>query len=147
MFSTTCVNFCCCCCLAAKSYLTLLQPHGLWPARLLCPWDFPYKNTIVGCHFLLQGSSWPRDWTCGSILNLFWWKEQDGLPWWLSDKQFTCQFKRRVFDSWVGKIPWRRKWQPTSVFLPGKSYGQGSLAGYSPWGHKRVGHHLATKQQ
>ena len=40
----------------------------------------------------------------------------------------------------VRKIPWRRKWQPTSVFLSGKSHGQGSLVGYSPWGHKRVGH-------
>ena len=35
-----------------------------------------------------------------------------------------------------GKIPWRRKWHPTPVFLPGKSYGWRSLAGYSPWGHK-----------
>ena len=33
----------------------ILQPHGLWPTRLLCPWDFPGKNTRVGCHFLLQG--------------------------------------------------------------------------------------------
>ena len=32
-----------------------LQPHGLQPTRLLCPWDFPGKNTGVGCHFLLQG--------------------------------------------------------------------------------------------
>ena len=32
-----------------------LQPHGLWPARLHCPWDFPGKNTGVSCHFLLQG--------------------------------------------------------------------------------------------
>ena len=32
-----------------------LQPHGLWPARLLCAWDFPGKNSGVGCHFLLQG--------------------------------------------------------------------------------------------
>ena len=32
-----------------------LRPHRLWPARLLCPWDFPSKNTGVGCHFLLQG--------------------------------------------------------------------------------------------
>ena len=39
----------------------------------------------------------------------------------------------------VGKIPWRRKWQPTPVFLPGKSHGQRSLVGYSPWGG-RVGH-------
>ena len=34
------------------------------------------------------------------------------------------------------KIPWRRKWQPTPVFLPGELHGQRSLAGYSPWGHK-----------
>ena len=40
------------------------------------------------------------------------------------------------FDLWVGKIPWRRKWQPTPVFLPGKSHGQRSLSGYSPWGCK-----------
>ena len=37
---------------------------------------------------------------------------------------------------WVRKIPWRRKWQPSPAVLPGKSYGQRSLAGYSPWGHK-----------
>ena len=40
------------------------------------------------------------------------------------------------FDPWIGKIPWRRKWQPTPVFLPGTSHGQRSLVGYSPWGHK-----------
>ena len=39
---------------------------------------------------------------------------------------------------WVRKIPWRRKWQPTSVFLPGESHGQRSLVGYSPWGHKEL---------
>ena len=38
------------------------------------------------------------------------------------------------FDSWVRKIPWRTKWQPTPVFLLGESHGQRSLAGYSPWG-------------
>ena len=40
------------------------------------------------------------------------------------------------FDPWVGKIPWRRKWHPTPVFLHGKSPGQRRLAGYSPWGCK-----------
>ena len=44
--------------------------------------------------------------------------------------------KRHWFDPWVGKIPWRREWQPTPVFLPGKFNGQRSLAGYSPWRHK-----------
>ena len=43
---------------------------------------------------------------------------------------------RPEFDPWVGKIPWRRVWQPTPVFLPGESHGQRSLAGYSPWDHK-----------
>ena len=40
------------------------------------------------------------------------------------------------FDPWVGKIPWRRKWQPTPVLLPGKFHGLRSLVDYSPWGHK-----------
>ena len=44
----------CMCVLVAQSYLTL-RPHGLQPARLLCPWDSPGKNTEVGSHFLLQG--------------------------------------------------------------------------------------------
>ena len=43
--------------------------------------------------------------------------------------------------------PQRRKWQPTPVFLPGKSHGQRNMVGYSPWGHKRVRHDLVTKQQ
>ena len=40
------------------------------------------------------------------------------------------------FGPWVRKIPWRRNWQSTPVFLPGKSHGQRSLVDYSPWGHK-----------
>ena len=40
------------------------------------------------------------------------------------------------FNPWVGKIPWRRKWQPTPVLLPGKFYGWRNLVGYIPWGHK-----------
>ena len=44
--------------------------------------------------------------------------------------------KRRGFDPWVWKIPWRRAWQLTPVFLPGESHGQRGLAGYSPWGRK-----------
>jgi len=51
----------------------------------------------------------------------------------------SCQcrgHKRCGFDPWIGKIPGRRKWQPTPVFLPGKFHGQRSLAGSSPWGNK-----------
>ena len=41
-----------------------------------------------------------------------------------------------MFSPWVGKIPWKRDWQPTSVFLPGEFHGQRRLEGYSPWGCK-----------
>ena len=61
------------------------------------------------------------------------------LPTWCTGKEPACQcrrHKRLGFDPWVRKIPWRRKWQPTPVFLPGKSHGQRSLEGYIPWGHK-----------
>ena len=45
---------------------------------------------------------------------------------------------RPAFDPWIRKIPWRRKWQPTPVFLPGESHGWRSLVSYSPWGHKEL---------
>ena len=63
------------------------------------------------------------------------------LPRWLSGKEPVCQcrrHKRLRFDPWVRKLPWRRAWQPTPVFLPGKSHGWKSLVGYSPWGHKEL---------
>ena len=44
--------------------------------------------------------------------------------------------RRCGFNPWIGKIPWRRKWQPIPVFLPGEPHGQRSLAGSSPWDHK-----------
>ena len=59
-----------------------------------------------------------------------------------------CLPSRRCrLDPWVGKIPWRKKWQPIPVFLPGKSHGQRSLVGNCPLGHKRVRHNLATQRQ
>ena len=62
-----------------------------------------------------------------------WWL---GLPWLLSGKEPACQCGRHGFDSWVGTVLWRRKQQLTPVFLLGKSCGQRSLVGCSPWGHK-----------
>ena len=50
-------------------------------------------------------------------------------------KNLPAMQKTQV-QSLVRKIPWRRKWQPTPVFLPGESHGQKTLAGHSPWGHK-----------
>ena len=56
-----------------------------------------------------------------------------------SDKEsaWQCSWHKRCgFEPWIWKICWRRQWQPTPVFLPGKSHGQSSLAGYSPREHE-----------
>ena len=59
------------------------------------------------------------------------------LPLWLSGKESACDSEDKGdVDSVPGKIPWRRVWQPTPVFLPGEPHGQRSLAGYSPQGHR-----------
>ena len=67
-----------------------------------------------------------------------WW-----LPQWLNNNlpAITGDVGDARFDPWVGKVPWRKKWQPTPVFLPGETHGQRNLVGYSPWSH-RVGHDL-----
>ena len=71
----------CWCCLVSESCLTL-KLHGLYPTRLLCPWDFSGKNTLVGCHLLLQRSSWPRDWSysqvsCSGRWVLYYWATRE----------------------------------------------------------------------
>ena len=61
------------------------------------------------------------------------------LPCWPRQETICLQCTRPRFDPWVGKILWRREWQPISIFLPGESHGQRSLAGYSPWCRKELG--------
>ena len=58
--------------------------------------------------------------------------QRKGFPGGAEVKSICLQCGRPGFDPWVGKIPWRRKWQPTPVFLPGESHGWRSLVGYSP---------------
>ena len=59
-------------------------------------------------------------------------------PCWLSWQRIFLQYRWPRFDPWIRKIPCRRKWQPTPVFLHGKSHRQRSLAGYHPWGCKEL---------
>ena len=61
-------------------------------------------------------------------------KLKKGLPWWLSGKEIAFQCRRQGFDPLVRKIPWRRKWQPIPLFLPGESQGRRSLVGCHLWG-------------
>ena len=98
------------------------------PARLLCPSDFPGKNT--SCCLAAK--------SCLTLFNPMYCKVSGFLDG-VNGKEPSCQCRRHKRfrpNPWVGKIPWRRAWQPTPVFLPGESHGQRSLVGYSPWGHK-----------
>jgi len=64
-----------------------------------------------------------------------------GFPGGFSGRESTCQCmrcKRLGFDPWVRKIPWKRNRQSSPLFLPGKSHGYRSLAGYNPRGHKEL---------
>ena len=85
----------------------------------------PSKNTGAGCHCLLQGI-FPAQRLNLGLLHCLVAQMVKNLP--------------AMRETWFGKIPWRRKWQPTPVLLPEKSHGQRSLVGYSAWGRKRVGH-------
>ena len=94
--------------------------------------------------------------TCGNlpIIRCFWFKRRSTLltsmpkiqlPWWLSGEESPRQCRRPRFDPWVRKIPWRRKWQPTPLFLSVESDGWRSLVGYiQSTGLQRVRHDWAT---
>ena len=62
----------------------------------------------------------------------------DELPWWLSNKKSACQCRRLRFNSWVGKIPWRRAGQPTPVFLPVESPWTEEPGRLQSMGHKEL---------
>ena len=69
------------------------------------------------------------------------WSTHWGFPDGARGKEPACQCmncRRCGLDPWVRKIPWRKAWQPTLVFLPGESHGQRSPAGHSPWGHAEL---------
>ena len=106
---------------------------------LLCPWDFPGKSTGVGCHFLLQRIFL----TQGSNLGLAHCRQ---TLYCLSHQgSLHLQCRRPKFDPWVGKIPWRRAWQLTSVYLPGESPWTKEPGGLQSVGSQRVGHDWLTK--
>ena len=98
----------------------LFLPHVclyLYPFGLLSP--FPPSALCLDLHYPHRGASQ----VALVVKNL-------------SANAVRC--KRLRFDPWVGKIPWRRKWQLTPVFLPGESHGQRSLVGYGPESGKEL---------
>ena len=104
-------------------------PHGSY-------WLIPESGKIPTQHQI----TWLSESACPGkgYPDLDFTSNHSGLPWWLRGLSVCLQCGRPGFDPWVGKIPWRRQWQPTPVLLPGKSYGLRSLVGYSPWGCKEL---------
>ena len=132
--------------------LTLLGTHA-WLCLKFLLWEFsggPVVETecshchgpcsISGCVTKIPQITQlcPREKNGGSERKKHLWSVAAAPEWAFFDRQHlfltVCpKCGRHGFDPWVGKIPWRRNWQPTPVFLPGKSHGQRSLAGYSPY--------------
>ena len=70
------------------------------PARLLCPWDFPGKNIGMGCHFLLQGSFQPRDWTQGSTLHcrqILYQLSYQGIPLYIFNRKNNAEHRWSIY--------------------------------------------------
>ena len=104
-----------------------------------------YKNVYVGVLVYLMMSY--RSFRFYSLFFIVYQAtESVGLPQWLTSKELTWECrrcKRHGFHLWLGKILWRRAWQPTPVFLPGECHAQRSLVGYYLWS-QRVGHNWVT---
>ena len=127
-----------------------VRPHRWQPTRLPRPWGSPGKNTGVGCHFLPQcrkvktesevaqscptlsnpmDCSYQAPPSMGFSRQEYW----SGVPLpsplhvllasYLVESTICLQCGRSGFGPWVRKIPWRKTWQPTSVFLPGEFHG------------------------
>ena len=99
-------------------------------------WRIPWMEESGG----LQSMGLQRvghDWATSLSLLLY----SKGFPSVARGEDPTCPCRRRWrgrFDPRVGKIPWRRAWQPPAGFLPRESHGRRSQVGYSPWGHKEL---------
>ena len=134
---------CCCCCEVASVVSDSVRPQRRQPTRIPRRWDSPGKNTGVGCHFLLQCMKMKvkvKSLSCVQLFRTPWTAAHQAPPsmgfsrqeyWSGLSIAFSSQRMRGRFIPWVRKIPWRRKWQPTLVFLPGKSHGWRSLVGNS----------------
>ena len=151
---------------AVQKLLNLIKSHLFIFVFIFITWFvFKYLIGMVPSHYF-PGFSFPlfflyklrTNWPIKksyfylneSTLNLC---TNTGLP---SGEEPACQYKRRRrcrFNPWIGKIPWRRKWQPNPVFLPRKFHWQRSLAGYSPQGCKEldttehITYHLTLKEE
>ena len=108
-----------------ESKSCLVMSHALRPHRLYSPWHSPGQKTRMGSLFLLQGI-FPVQGSNPGLPHCRW------ILYQLSYQRIPVQ--ETWFNSWIRKIPWRRKWQLTPVFLFGESHGQRCMDGYSQSG-------------
>ena len=110
--------------------LGLVRQHWLLPTSLHC-WEPKLRFPGVSHFTVLFGTKRrsPSENPHASILG-------QGFPGCSGGKESACKCRRHQLNPWVGKIPWRREWQPTRVCLSGQFCRQRSLGGYSPWGCK-----------
>ncbi|KAJ1063485.1 hypothetical protein K5549_021582, partial [Capra hircus] len=94
-----------------------IQKTKIMASGPITSWEVDGETVEAVSDFIFGGSKMTADGDCSHEI-----------------KRRSC--RRHGFDPWVRKIPWRRAWQPTLLFLPGEFHGQRSLVGYSPWGHK-----------
>ena len=85
---------------------------------------------------LLTEGRFSTIWTTREVLNRLRYSVNRGFPGGSDNKESACNAGGPGFDPWVGKILWKREWQPTPLFLPGEFHGYRSLVGWSPWGCK-----------
>ena len=132
-----------CCYEVTSVVFDSVRPHGRQPTRLPHPWNSPGKNTGAGCHFLLQCMKVKSE-----IAQLCPTLSDPMLEWIaMSSSRESSQLRDQTNLSYLlhwqagslslaspGKPIYLSKWHPTPVLLPGKSHGQRSLVGCSPWG-------------
>ena len=100
---------------AHSSTLAWKIPWTEEPGAGYCPWGRKESDTTERFHFRTKYTAYVTQ---------------------SENTYYLVQCRRPRFDPCIGNIPWRRKWQPTPVFLPGKPHGRRSLTGHSPWGRK-----------
>ena len=111
--------------LTPGNHSSVLYPYSLVMFRMSYKWNHILWK--LSDFFHSAKCLWDSSELCQQLISFYYWVVVKNLP---------ARCKQCEFDPWVGRIPWRRKWQPTPVFLPGEFHGQRSLVGYSPWSHK-----------
>ena len=127
-----------------ESPRSLLAPSDTTPAEAWGHLFMALQGGNLSSHLVFAGVG--ANGVIGFSLDFGWSKVIIWLPWWLSGKEISCQCRNHGFYPWASKIPWRGKLATHSSILAWEIPCQRSLVGYSPWGHKRVGHDLAKKQ-